>query len=244
MSTEQNYTTNYPSAFNPSASDYFTSHCGIATSRGNDRERTNRRHPTNGNCANREGECRSTIKLDTTATTNGVSNQHVVRSLYTGICLKHAIRTLLCVAFITIGTSACRGGDTLSEAAVTPGPGTPSPSAEGYSLDSVMATLEGRVQSAQRVIAPHAEFLQKTTTDEVEKLFRWEYKVTELPKGTTASDLEQRLADLGLEGWECFDIYTVPYGSGPDGSGPNGTRITCKRRPRSALNYFKYVPGL
>jgi hypothetical protein len=73
------------------------------------------------------------------------------------------------------------------------------------------------------------------TKEEVEKLFRWEYKVIETPADQSAGALESQLSELGADGWECFHIHTQTSGL---------VRITCKRKPKSALSYLKYIPGL
>ncbi len=87
----------------------------------------------------------------------------------------------------------------------------------------------------KEAVAPHADAVQARTTEEVEKLFRWEYKVIELPHTSDPTNFEASLTTLGNDGWECFHI---------DRLSAEATRITCKRRPKSAISYLKYIPGL
>jgi hypothetical protein len=87
----------------------------------------------------------------------------------------------------------------------------------------------------QNAVAPHADAIQNRTKEEVEKLFRWEYRVVELPSTISSAELELQLSNLGDEGWECFDLAHRPA---------DVTQITCKRRPKSAISYLKYLPGL
>jgi hypothetical protein len=86
----------------------------------------------------------------------------------------------------------------------------------------------------QQALGPHGEVLQDLTKDEMEKLFRWEYRVVDFQGTEPAADSEKRLTELGNEGWECVGF--IPS--------PPATRVICKRRPRSALGYLKLIPGL
>ena len=56
--------------------------------------------------------------------------------------------------------------------------------------------------------------MEKRAT-EMSDLTRWEYRVISLGSiwGTKAPDLEAKLNELGLEGWEVIHVYN-PYGSG------------------------------
>jgi hypothetical protein len=101
-------------------------------------------------------------------------------------------------------------------------------------LESLGQRVQGASGGVQQALGPQGEVIQERTKEEVEKLFRWEYRVVETEATMAAADFEKRLGELGNEGWECFHITTSP----------ETTRITCKRRPRSALNYLKLIPGL
>ena len=109
---------------------------------------------------------------------------------------------------------------------------------KGLTVPEFLESLSQRVQGAsggvQQALGPQGEVLQERTKEEVEKLFRWEYRVVETEASMATADFEKRLGELGNEGWECFHITATS----------ETTRITCKRRPRSALNYLKLIPGL
>jgi hypothetical protein len=157
---------------------------------------------------------------------------------YTGFWVKDAIATMVCAGFLAIGLSACN--DSTNQRASVPNP-TPAnaPSqpqvVEGFSLNSLINSLEGAKTGVKDAVAPHADAVQTRTKEEVEKLFRWEYKVVEFPSSDDANKFQQFLSDLGADGWECFHIDRVVADT---------TRITCKRRPKSAISYLKYIPGL
>ncbi|MEY4668424.1 MAG: hypothetical protein RL518_1123 [Pseudomonadota bacterium] len=115
---------------------------------------------------------------------------------------------------------------------------SPSPAGDPLTLSQLVEKMGQRLQGAsggvQQALGPQGEVIQERTKEEVEKLFRWEYKVVETESGIAAADFERRLGELGNEGWECFHISTSP----------EAARITCKRRPRSPLTYLQLIPGL
>jgi hypothetical protein len=153
----------------------------------------------------------------------------MVAANYTWFRLKDAIVTTACTVFCIVSLGACGksdpSGGQAPAAAETP---------SGYSLDSVLDSLETRIRGASSTVGPQAEALHARTREEWSKLFRWEYRVLDLPADLGAPDFEGKLAELGQEGWEVFSI--IPR--------TEGIRISCKRRPPSALAYLKYVPGL
>jgi hypothetical protein len=153
---------------------------------------------------------------------------------YTGFWVKDAITTIACAVCLSIALSACNDSTNTPAQAPQTTPTNPAPQ-EGFSINAILNSLEDAKRGAQDAVAPHADAVQTRTKEEVEKLFRWEYKITELPSDLPAVDLEARLAELGADGWECFDLKERPV---------NLTRVTCKRRPKSALSYLKYIPGL
>jgi hypothetical protein len=101
-------------------------------------------------------------------------------------------------------------------------------------MSSLNEQIKGASKGVQDAVAPQAEALHKHTKAEVDKLFRWEYRVVDVPVSPDPSELEKRLTELGAENWECFSV--VPS--------PESLRVLCKKRPPSAINYLKYVPGL
>ena len=153
---------------------------------------------------------------------------------YTGFLLKDAITTIACAVLMAISLSACNDSTNSTADTPTPSP-TNAPVTESFSLNSILNSIEGARSGVQNAVGPHADALQNRTKEEVEKLFRWEYRVVEVPSSATSPDLEAQLSVLGEDGWECFDLVQRPA---------DMTRITCKRRPKSALSYLKYLPGL
>lgn len=155
---------------------------------------------------------------------------------YTGFWRQGAIVGIATIVWCLGSLTGCKDSGNGAPAAPT---STPQQVTQpGLSMDALLTALERRVQGAsggvQEALGPHGEELQARTKEEVDKLFRWEYKVIDLPSGITAPELETRLAELGTDGWECFSIIPSAH----------ITRTTCKRRPKSALNYLKYIPGL
>lgn len=155
---------------------------------------------------------------------------------YTGFWSQRAIIQICLFSIAISPLTACNDSTKTAQpvAAATP----PITQANDLSLARLLGEISERVQGAsggvQQALGPHGEILQDKTLDEMEKLFRWEYRVIDLEGSQAAADFEKRLTELGNDGWECFDITTTA----------NNTRITCKRRPRGALAYLKLIPGL
>lgn len=154
---------------------------------------------------------------------------------YTGFRVKDAIAAMTCMLIASIIVSGCKDSTKGGSRGALPATSTPqnTPVAEPFSLNSLLNSIEGATSEVQVAVGPHADAVHARTKEEVEKLFQWEYKVVDLDKGLLAGDLEVRLRELGDLGWECFSI--IPSES--------FTRVTCKRKPKSALAYLKYLPG-
>ena len=153
----------------------------------------------------------------------------MVAANYTWFQLKDAIVTTACTVFCIVSLGACgKSEDSTGNTAA------PAETPAGYSLDSVLDSLGTSIRGASSTVAPQAEAIQARTKEEWSKLFRWEYHVVDLPADLSAPDFENKLVELGQDGWEVFSI--IPR--------TEGIRISCKRRPPSALAYLKYVPGL
>ena len=172
---------------------------------------------------------------------------------YTGFRLKDAITTTACAIALalvsTLALSACKDSDTppldptqmvdptpldSEQDTNIPDGDVPDENSFGSVIKTIHENLERATEQVREAVGPHSEDLQNLTKDEVEKLFRWEYRVKELSIALSAEQFQEELAKLGLEGWECVSF--LPQG--------DKTRITCKRRPRGALAYLKYIPGL
>lgn len=155
---------------------------------------------------------------------------------YTGFWRLGAIIQIHILVLSIMVLSGCNDSHNTS-----PSPqGTPNaaPKIEDLTLSQLLAGLGEHFQGAsggvQQALGPQGEVIQERTREEVEKLFRWEYRVVDIDANLTADELQKRLTELGNEGWECFSI--APSG--------HDSRVTCKRRPRSAINYLKLIPGL
>ena len=172
---------------------------------------------------------------------------------YTGFRLKDAITTTACAIALalvaTLPLSACKDSDTppldptqmvdptpldSEQDTNLPDGDVPDENSFGSVIKTIHENLERATEQVREAVGPHSEYLQTLTKDEVEKLFRWEYRVKELSITLSAEEFQGELAELGLAGWECVSF--LPQGE--------KTRVTCKRRPRGALAYLKYIPGL
>jgi len=154
---------------------------------------------------------------------------------YTGFWPKHAIATTACGLFLIASLSACKDSDkTTAAPVVAQTAATPPAGPSSLSLDSLLTTLGGATSEVHEAMRPHTDAVQAKTREEVSKLFRWEYKVVELPVATDSVTLQAQLSALGEENWEVIDMTVRDQVN----------RITCKRRPNSAIGYLKYIPGL
>ena len=144
---------------------------------------------------------------------------------YNGFSPKKTIATLALVALFIVISSGCNEpSKTPSEVGQDPDSTSPK-----LSLESLMDTISG----AGEALAPHAESIEQTTKEEVSKLFRWEYKILELPSESPAEEIEQELNRLGNDNWDCTPAPQASH---------RRIRMHCKRRPRSPLSYLRYVP--
>lgn len=108
----------------------------------------------------------------------------------------------------------------------------------GDTAPSLLDQLRSKVQMSSKEVPSSLTFkgeeLEAKTREEIEKLFRWEYKVVDLSPSGTADELEDNLNKLGADGWECFHLQPTD----------KNLRATCRRRPKSAVAYLKLLPGL
>jgi hypothetical protein len=153
---------------------------------------------------------------------------------YTGFRVKDAITTIACTLSAVLILSACNDSNNPQATKPLQEP-TNAPAQEGFSLNSLLNSIEGAKTEVQEAVAPHADAVQARTKEEVDKLFRWEYRVVEFPAEISSLELEAKLGELGDDGWECFHFGSI---------GSSVSRVTCKRKPKSALSYLKFIPGL
>ena len=156
--------------------------------------------------------------------------------------MKKAICSTICVLSLglwpaLVMTGCNEAGEEHSSPSVgasRPLPLDSSPTTAASVTQSLQESLSGVSQDVLTALGPHAEALKNLSTDEVMKLFRWNYKVVDLAPSLPSSGLEDELNRLGKENWECFSIVALS----------TGIRVTCKKRPMSAVNYLQYIPGM
>jgi len=152
---------------------------------------------------------------------------------YTGFRLKEAIGAIGLVWIVLSGLSGCKDSTNQGPSNASTPLANPTPQ-EGFSLNSLLNRIDDAAGDVTDAMRPHSDAVQARTKEEVEKLFVWEYKVTDISASLSATEQEDALKRLGQEHWECFDIMQM-----------SGTlRISCKRRPASAISYLKFIPGL
>lgn len=107
------------------------------------------------------------------------------------------------------------------------------PSGNG-DLESLNSQLKQLLKQAEQKIdglAPQTKEVTEATSQEVEKLFVFEYKVAELKKEAGTAEIEGALQQLGQDRWECFAADRSD----------KVLRFYCKRRPKT---YLRYIPRL
>lgn len=103
------------------------------------------------------------------------------------------------------------------------------PSENTTDLESVTKDLQDTLRSAQKSISNMGSEGSEVATEEIAKLFTFEYKVVELQKGMDSSEIESTLASYGKQRWDCFHVEPTEA----------SLRFYCKRRPKS---YLRYIP--
>jgi hypothetical protein len=104
----------------------------------------------------------------------------------------------------------------------------------GGQIDQLKKELDATVNDALKKIeglGSETDKLHASATEEVEKLFMFEYKVAEIPLRAEKDEVNEKLSALGKDRWDCF--YVEPK--------KDVLRFYCKRRP---LSYLRYVPKL
>ncbi|MBN8550734.1 MAG: hypothetical protein J0M12_15575 [Deltaproteobacteria bacterium] len=100
----------------------------------------------------------------------------------------------------------------------------------------IIDMLEKLLFDAKRGIdhyTPDTSDVTATAQQQFQDMFRFEYKVVEVDNSASATKLQDTLAELGMERWECFNIID------------RGTSymIPCRRRPISLLRYaLRFLP--
>jgi hypothetical protein len=155
---------------------------------------------------------------------------------YTGFWRIGAIIQVYILLLAVPTITGCNDSPNSAKGAAVPPSTTVGPGDVGVTalLEALHQRVRGASGGVQQALGPQGGVLQERTKEEVEKLFRWEYRVLEIKDGLSAPDFEKGLNELGNDGWDCFHILALP----------ENTRVTCKRRPRSALAYLQLIPGL
>jgi len=83
------------------------------------------------------------------------------------------------------------------------------------------------LRQLQTQVGGHLQDAKQLTAEEIEKIFRIDYAVFELPADVSRSNLAAALERYGKERWDCFDVE----------HGEDTLRIYCKRRPTSYIEY-------
>ena len=99
----------------------------------------------------------------------------------------------------------------------------------GDSVDHVTSELKRTLEDAKKGVAELTPGLKNVTTEELGKIFSFEYKILDIKDDPLAAEIEATLNVLGRERWECFAVQ--PVGS--------GIRLFLRRRPAS---YLQYIP--
>lgn len=89
-------------------------------------------------------------------------------------------------------------------------------------LNESLGVLQSRLNEGRKEV-------ETTTSAELEKLHKLEYKVIDLAGSDSTEELEKQLAELGKERWDCFYVQPIP----------DKLRFFCKRNPKT---FLKYIP--
>lgn len=128
----------------------------------------------------------------------------------------------LACSFLVILAAACAGEPPESETGLSE-----SETAE-FSLTKHLGSALEDANSA--ITNFSTKKLGNPPSEEVEKLFRYEYLVKDMPLNLSDKEMEENFQSLGRDRWDCFHMEHVTRGS---------IRIFCKRRPKSYLQYMK-----
>ncbi|RMD84185.1 MAG: hypothetical protein D6808_07420, partial [Candidatus Dadabacteria bacterium] len=94
-------------------------------------------------------------------------------------------------------------------------------------LDKQVMRALDRAEKALKSFRKRDKSLESLAKNEVEKLFKIEYKVAEV-RSQDIGDINHALAQLGAKRWNCF--YVERSGA--------SYRLFCKRKSRSYLRYL------
>ena len=95
--------------------------------------------------------------------------------------------------------------------------------------DEEYQSIKGQIDNAGSTLSNYTQSGKETASDEVEKLFIFEYEVFEYDLDMASSEQTEALTALGKERWECFHVQPTT----------ESLRFYCKRRPRT---YLRLIP--
>jgi hypothetical protein len=105
------------------------------------------------------------------------------------------------------------------------------------SKDGVIEQLEQSFHDAERTVrgyTPDSTEMTAAAQKQFQDMLSFEYRVIEVDNSLSAEKLQDALARLGSERWECFNI--LDRGA--------SYMVSCRRRPISLLHYvLRYLPS-
>lgn len=141
----------------------------------------------------------------------------------------HHIALLGAVGLLSVALTGCDS----KEASIDKMPSSEKISEVVSTLHQSAKDVSSTVQdSVQQIIGTNGTAIQNLTTEQLMRLFKWEYRVVDVGTDKPAEEMNATLTELGDQNWECFSILQIGA----------AVRITCKKRPASALEYLKYIP--
>ena len=99
------------------------------------------------------------------------------------------------------------------------------------SVSTVGDDVQRGFDQARKAIDELTPELKDKTIGEVEKLFVFEYHVEEVDPALPSAQIQERLAALGADRWDCFHIEARE----------EVLQVFCKRNPKT---YLKFVPRM
>ena len=94
---------------------------------------------------------------------------------------------------------------------------------------SVINDFKSTIADLSTKLDQRRQEVQNSSAAELHKLHSLEYKLIEIDASASSSDIEQNLAELGSERWDCFHIQPLD----------KTLRVFCKRSPKT---FLKYIP--
>lgn len=117
------------------------------------------------------------------------------------------------------------------------GPGCDSNSPDSRAVKELSDQVGRLVDQASHSLSPltpDTTELQRGTSEEIAKLFIFEYTVFDIPSSASPQEMQSTLMKVGQDRWECFASTPLE----------TKLRFFCKRRPQSYLHFIpRWFPG-